>query len=294
MTATELDRLTTPRALAVPANVSQATAVEQARAVAEVAAALRGAQDFPRDESNARAQMLRACGTYALAVKAFYSVPNRGNGPSVHLARELARCWGNVQHGMVELKRDDKGGESEMQAFAWDVENNTRSVRSFINPHVRMKGKQRQALTDTNDIINNNNNAGARAVRETIFTVLPVWFVEEAKAACQATLERGEGGETLADRIAKALDAFSRYDVTAEMLEGRLRRTRDRWDAQDVAELTVLFQSLRSGETTAADEFPVEKRDPNADVAAQTAPKGVDPETGEVDPTLAEDWGKQA
>ena len=248
-----LDQISQPRPVV---GTSQATAVEQARAVAEVAAALRGAQDNPRDEANARAQMLRSCGTYALAVKAFYSVPNRGNGPSVHLARELARCWGNAQHGMVELKRDDEAGESEMQAFAWDIENNTRSVRSFINPHVRMKGRQRQALTDTNDIINNNNNAGSRAVRETIFTILPVWFVEEAKAACEATLQRGEGGESVADRIAKAIDAFSRYEVTAPMLEARLRRGQDRWDAQDVADLTVLFQSLRSGDTTVADEFP--------------------------------------
>lgn len=253
MSTTDLDRIAQPRAAVVP--TSQATAVEQARAVAEVAAAVRVAQDFPRDIDKARAQMVQACNTLALAERAFYSVPNRGSGPSVHLARELARCWGNVQHGTVELRRDDHGGESEMQSFAWDVENNSRSVRSFINPHVRMKGKQRQALTDTNDIINNNNNAGARAVRETIFNVLPVWFVEEAKALCEATLKRGNG-EPLADRIAKAVTTFARIDVTPEQLEARLTRTRDRWDEQDVASLIVLWQSLSAGETTKADEFP--------------------------------------
>ncbi len=263
MTTTELDRIAAPR----PTQVTQATAVEQARAVAEVAAALRGAQDMPRNEDKARAQLLRACSTFALAERAFYSVPNRGNGPSVHLARELARCWGNVQHGMVELKRDDGAGESEMQAFAWDVENNTRSVRSFVNPHVRMKGKQRQALTDTNDIVNNNNNAASRAVRETIFTVIPVWFREEAIAACRETLERGDG-DSLTTRITKALGAFRRLDVTPEQLETRLRRKRDEWDAQDVADLTVLFQSLRAGDTTVADEFPSDEKAPARAVTA--------------------------
>lgn len=266
---TTLDQISQPRSVV---GTSQATAVEQARAVAEVAAALRGAQDHPRDEDHARAQMLRACSTYALAEKAFYSVPNRGAGPTVHLARELVRCWGNAQHGMVELKRDDAAGESEMQAFAWDVENNTRSIRSFVNPHVRMKGRQRQALTDTNDIVNNNNNAASRAVRETIFTVLPVWFVEEAKAACRDTLEKGNG-DSLTTRITKAVDAFRRLDVTTDQLEARLRRPRGQWDAQDIADLGILVTSLRSGETTVADEFPAdEKAAPAKVTAADIAP----------------------
>jgi hypothetical protein len=252
-----IEQISQPRTVATP--TSQQTAVEQARAVAEVAAAVRVAQDYRRDIDNARAQMRQACGTLALAERAFYSVPNRGSGPSVHLARELARCWGNVQHGMVELKRDDAGGESEMQAFAWDVENNTRSVRSFINPHVRMKGKNRQALTDVNDIVNQNNNAASRAVRETIFTVLPVWFVEEAKDLCQATLQRGNG-EPLEARIAKAVATFGRIDVTAEQLEARIGRSRNRWDEQDVASLIVLWQSLSAGETNKDDEFPTAVR----------------------------------
>lgn len=273
--STALDTLAQPR---TPAT-TQATAVEQARAVAEVAAALRGAQDMPRDEDKARAQMLRACSTFALAEKAFYSVPNRGNGPTVHLARELARCWGNVQHGMVELKRDDAGGESEMQSFAWDVENNTRSVRSFVNPHVRMKGKQRQALTDTNDIVNNNNNAASRAVRETIFTVLPVWFVEEAKAACRDTLERGNG-DSLTTRITKAVDAFRRIGVDVAQLETRLRRPRGQWDAQDIADLGILVTSIRNGETTVADEFPDDEKPKPAAVTADDVKRTAEQPSG--------------
>jgi len=250
--STSLESLSQPRAVA---GTSQATAVEQARAVAEVAAAVRVAQDFPRDMGRAYDQMRKACSTLALAERAFYSVPNRGAGPSVHLARELARCWGNIQHGFVELKRDDHGGESEMQAFAWDVENNSRSMRSFINPHVRMAGGKRKALTDVSDIVNNNNNAASRAVRETIYNVLPVDFVEEAKALCEATLKRGDG-EPLVERIAKATAAFARYDVTPEQLEARIGRDRARWDEQDVASLVVLFQSLKSGDTTTDAEFP--------------------------------------
>ena len=244
--------------------ITQQTAIEQARAVAEVAGQIRAAQDNPRSMDRARAQMMDACNHLALAERAFYAVPNRGSGPSVHLARELARCFGNIQHGVVELSRDDEAGLSEVQAFAWDVENNTRSVRSFQVPHQRMKGRDRQKLIDLTDIVNNNNNVGARAVRETIWHVLPVGFRLEAEQMCKATLERGNG-EALEVRIVKAIDAFEKAGVTVAQIEARIGREAARWDAEDVAELVVLFQSLRSGDVSKDEAFPPESNRVTAD-----------------------------
>ena len=104
---TDLDALARPAAPTL-ANLTQATAIEQARAVAEVQAAVTVAQAIPRDVQRAVAEMRDACGRLALAQRAFYSVPNRGNGPTVHLARELARIWGNIDYGVRELRRDDE------------------------------------------------------------------------------------------------------------------------------------------------------------------------------------------
>lgn len=243
------------------AATSQQTAIEQARAVAEVAAQVRVAKDFPRDMESAHAQMVRATSEPALAERAFYSVPNRGTGSSVHLLRELARCFGNIQHGVVELRRDDDEGISEVQAFAWDVENNTRSVRAFIVPHAIMVGKgatkTRKALIDITDIVNNNNSAGARAVRETIRHVLPVDFVRDAERRCYETLQPKTEAD-LTQRVQQALENFSRGSVTQAQLEARVGRPVAKWDAQDVATLAVLWQSLVAGETTKAEEFPEE------------------------------------
>src|SRR5690349_9982852 len=143
MTATDLDRLAQPRPLPTT-TITQATAVEQARAVAEVAAAVRVAQENPRDEERAIRRMRQACGQRALADRAFYSLPRAGGkveGSTVHLARSLAACWGNVDYGIREMRRDDEAGESEMQAWAWDQETNVRSSRSFVVPHAIMAGK---------------------------------------------------------------------------------------------------------------------------------------------------------
>lgn len=239
--------------------IGQVTAVEQARAVAQVQAQVIVAQQVPRDQQRASAEMREACGRMTLAERAFYAVRNRGSGPSVHLARELARIWGNVEYGVHELRRDDAAGESEIQAFAWDIQTNTRSTRTFVVPHVRMKtvdGRQtRQSLVDLGDIYLNNQNIGARAVRECIFTVLPTAFVEEAQALCHATLKNGEG-KPLDQRVADMLARFRELGVTEQQIEVRTGRKRGQWDAGVVAQMSTVYRSIDRGEITVDEAFP--------------------------------------
>lgn len=243
----------TPTPPAAAAN--QITQIEQSRAIAEVQAAVVVAQQCPRDMSRADGEMRDACGRKALADRAFYRVPNRGAGPSVHLARELARIWGNVQYGVHELRRDDKSGMSEIQAFAWDVQTNTRSTRTFQVPHQRMVKGERKALVDLGDVYLNNQNIGARAVRECIFTVLPTWFTEAAEDACRITLRDGDG-KPLTERIEGAVTLFAQqHGVKASQLEDKVGRKRGQWDAGDVATLSILYRSIEKGEIAVSEEF---------------------------------------
>lgn len=245
-----------PGSVATPTHVGQATAIEQARAVAEVQAAVVVAQQVPRDMGRAEADMRDTCGRLAMANRAFYAVPNRGNGPTVHLMRELARIWGNVQYGVHELRRDDEGGFSEVQAFAWDVQTNTRSTRTFVAPHARMKGRDRQKLTDLGDIYLSNQNVGARAVRECISTVLPTWFTEEAQDICRATLENGEG-KPLGARIDEMVAAFQAIGITSAQMETKIGRKRGSWTPGDVAEMRIVYTSITRDGLDKAEAFPV-------------------------------------
>ncbi len=270
---TDLDRVAQPRGPVIPAE-TQATAVEQARAVAEVAAAVRVARDFPRDEALAREKMRRACGTRALADRAFYSLPRAGGrveGSTVHLAREIAACWGNIDYGIRELRRDDAAGVSEMQAWAWDQESNVRSSRSFVVPHAIMSGKgadkRRKALTDLGDIANNNNSVAARAVRETIFTVLPMWFVSEAEEIASAVL-RGEhpsNEQRPADAAQQIIDGFAGWGVTVAQLESYVALPRSEWSPQTIGALRVLGGEIQRGEKRVEDEFPAPDKRVTAD-----------------------------
>lgn len=244
-----------------PVPSSDATMVEQSRAIAEVQGALVVAQKFPRDEITAMERMKSACGQPRLAERAFFRF-NRGggqvSGPSIHLATELARCWGNIQYGISELRRDETRKESEMLAFAWDQETNTRNILTFIVPHKRDKKGGPVDLIDMRDIYENNANAGARRLRECIFRVLPVHFREEAQARCLQTLEHG-GGEPIEMRRAKMLEAFeAKFGVTREQIEAKIGRRADKLTAAELGTLRVVFESLHRGEATVADEFPVD------------------------------------
>lgn len=259
------------------AKATQTTSIEQSRAVAEVQAAIFVAQQFPRDMRRVWDEVRDACSRLALANKAFYAVPNRGNGPSVHLARAIIRIYGNADYGVRELSRDDVAGMSEIQSFAWDQQVNVRSTRTFQVPHERMKTvrkgqpAERIKLTDLGDVYLNNQNVGARAVRECIAAMLPTDLWDEAQRICRETLDKGDG-KPLVDRINDMIAAFGRIGVTVAQIEARLERPRREWTGADVGQMIVAYQSVQSGDADKAELFPPTTQRVTAVEIKQAAP----------------------
>ncbi|MFD6069309.1 hypothetical protein [Amycolatopsis lurida] len=252
--------ITLPSAAAQPGRVGQGTAVEQSRAIAEVQGAIIVAQRVPRNVAAAVTAMEESCKQKFLAEKAFFSFRRGGGtvaGLSVYLARELARCWGNVQYGVDELRRDDEHGQSELLAWAWDVQTNTRVSTKFIVPHMRDRSVENGGpvrLTDMRDIYENNANAGARRVRECIVNILPAWFVDTAKSLCTKTLQDG-GGVPLQKRVADTIANFAKLGITQQQLEKKQGRGSNAWTEMDVAQLHVIGRSIHNGELQREEAF---------------------------------------
>ncbi|MDQ4421437.1 hypothetical protein OOT33_13500 [Sphingobium sp. DEHP117] len=267
---------------------SQATSIEMSRAVAEVQAAVTVAQARPRDESYALKRAVESCRTWEVAEGAFFRFPRGGetvSGESIHLAVELARCWGNIDYGIMELDRDDTNAVSEMLAFAWDLETNTKSRMTFLVPHRRDTRSGPKMLTDMRDIYENNANNGARRLRECIFRVLPPYLKEQAKQACRETLEKGQGEKSLQVRIAEAISAFEKIGINADRIEAKLGKSA-KWTAVDVANLQVSYRSINRQEVSADDEFPrigTEETVQKARKIADKAKGHPEPETGRSD-----------
>jgi hypothetical protein len=230
-------------------------AIEAERAIAEAQGKLVIAKRFPRDEARAFSQVMESCKRAGLAKEAIYGF-NRGGalvtGPSIRLAEELARAWGNIDYGIRELSRKD--GVSEMESYAWDLQTNTVSSQKFTVRHIRDTKNGSYALTDERDIYEITANMAARRLRARILAVLPPDLVDAAVEECRKT-EAGGNGEPLADRVRKMLRAFEKLGVSALFIEARLGHTLDTILPDEFVELTQIHNSIRDGMTKAGDWF---------------------------------------
>jgi len=251
---------------------SEATKVEQSRAVAEVKAMVIVAQQVPRNEGMCRLAMQASCAQPGLAERAFFRYSRGGTavtGPSIHLAVDLARCWGNVKYGLKEMSRDDEAGQSEMMAYAWDLQTNSQSETTFIVPHMRDKKDGPVPLTDMRDIYENNANMGARRLREMIFRVLPPWFTEEAKDVCNKTLV-SDADVSPAEKKKAMLEAYAQLGISVARLEARVGSKVSLWTPVDMAQLKVIYGSIARREISADEEFPTVTSEAAAAAIAST------------------------
>lgn len=244
--------------------VSQATTIEQQRAIAEVRAQVLIAKQSPREVEECRREMRLSCSMMIMAEHAFYKFQRGGetvSGPTVGLLRELARCWGNVTYGIVELAMESatigNPGRSEMLVFAWDLERNVRPTQTFIVPHKRDKSDAKGGPTDLRslrDIYENNTNQAARRLREQLENAMPVWFVKEAEHLCFQTLQNSK--EPISVRVAKLIEAFGQMGIDKARIEARLGLGTGSFTAIDVARLGITYRSIQRGEINAETEFP--------------------------------------
>ena len=239
-----------------PASVNAGTVkVEQSRAIGEVQGMMLLAKQFPRDEFAAFSKVMLACQRLEFAEKATYSYPRGGetiSGPSIRLAEEIARCWGNIDFGIKELSQKD--GESEMMAYAWDLETNTRSSQNFAVKHIRETGKGMKKLTSQRDIYENNANNGGRRLRARILAIIPPDLVNAAVAECKRTLA-GKNDIPLIDRVKNMIMAFSKYGVKQSLIEKRLGHAVEDMTADELVEYQGIRNSLKEGATNVSDWF---------------------------------------
>lgn len=232
-----------------------AVEIESQRAIAEVQASLTIAKARPRDPHQAFENMLVSCSRPSLAQKAFYSFPRAGQtvtGPSIRLAEELARIWGNMEYGIRELSHRD--GETEMEAYAWDLETNMKSSQRFTVKHEISTRNGVKELTDQRDIYELGANLGARRLRSRILAILPPDYVDAAVQACAFTLTGG-GQKSFEDRVKDMLKAFASLGVTKKHIEDRIGVKLTEILPDQFTELIGIYNTLKSGERKASEFF---------------------------------------
>lgn len=242
--------------------------IAASREMAEVQAAVVMARRFPRDEIRAVEKIRNACSRPTLAESAVYQYSRGGSdvsGPSIRLAEAIASSWGNLQFGVREVEQ--RNGESTCEAFAWDVESNTRVVKTFKVSHIRHTKRGDVLLTDPRDIYEMVANQGARRVRACILGIIPGDVVEDAVRQCETTLNAK--ADTTPEGLKKVADAFAAYGVTVKQLEARIQRRWDSITAAQVVGLRKIIVSLRDGMSKPEDWFEPTKDEAKPSEAAK-------------------------
>jgi hypothetical protein len=249
-------KTTTDGAQRAPASNALAH-TDQQRAIAEVQAAMMIARANPRNQIDAMDRIINACQRPTLANAAVYTYARGGqdiSGPSIRLAEAMAQAWGNVQFGIRELEQ--RAGESTVQAYAWDVETNTRREMTFQVPHIRHTRSGSKRLEDPRDIYEMVANQGARRLRACILGVIPGDVVEAAVQQCESTMHAN--ADTSPEAMAKLLEAFAGYGVTKEQIEKRIQRRIDSIQPAQVVALRKVYASLRDGMSSPSEWFEVD------------------------------------
>ncbi len=175
---------------------------------------------------------------------------------SAPLAESIAQNWGNLDYGVIEV--DNKDGESQLMAYAWDLETNTRVTKMFSVKHKRDTKKGSYALTDSRDIYEATANFGARRVRACILGIIPGDVVEGAVKECRKTL-KGENKTPIEDRVKVMLNTFEKdLRVTTKDIETYLGYSAKSFSESDLIKMRGVYQSISDGMSTPDSYF---KRD---------------------------------
>ena len=260
-----------PQAPAMMPKGNASTMVAQTREMAEAIASMQMAKMCPRDVVNARDRILNTCTREKLAHVACYTYARGGTevtGPSIRLAEAIAQNWGNMQFGIRELEQ--RNGESTCEAFAWDMETNTRQTKVFQVPHIRHTKRGDTLLTDPRDIYELVANQGARRLRACILGVIPGDIIDEAVAQCELTLKTK--CEVTPERLKSLLERFEEFGVTKEQIEKRIQCRLDAMKPMQLVGLGKIYNSLKDGMSKPEDWF--EKDGSAAPAQPEVGPTG--------------------
>jgi hypothetical protein len=204
-------------------------------------------------------------------------------GPSIRLAEAIAQNWGNLQYGIREIEQ--RGGESVVEAFCWDMETNTRQVKVFVVPHERYTRNGSKRLEDPRDIYELVANQGARRLRACILGVVPGDVVEDAVDQCEKTLV----SKIKIDKksIEGMLTSFEKYGVTKDMIEKRIQRRIESITPALMGSLIKIGMSMKDGMSKASDWFGEAK--PDIEMPTEAKPENPDAEpvdAGDLDKLL--------
>jgi len=229
----------------------------------EIKAAVVLAKRFPRNEPDIYTKMVSLCERKTFADKAYYSFPRGGatvKGPGVHLARELARLWGNMRYGTDII--DDNDDYRKIRSWAWDIETNTKATMEDSFPKLVYRNSYENGVkagawvtADPRQLRELTNKSGAIGIRNCILELIPSDFTEDALNKIYKTVAESVGDTKTSETIKQIITKFKEMGVSVDMIERKLRHPLSEISPSDVVELRGIYSSIKDGNSKISEYF---------------------------------------
>lgn len=256
------------------AQLAQVDVVERANIDSQVATAKQYPRNIRRSIDNS---VVMATMNQETAQSCGYALPRGGKpitGPSVHLAKIIVSNWGNMRTEAKVVQITDKQVIS--RGTCWDLETNVASAFEVRRSIVGSKG---QRFSD--DMITvTGNAANSIAYRNAVFAVIPKAITDRVYQAAQKLItgDLSDADKLLKKRTSVVNNFKNDYEISEnEVIKLCGKQTINQINAEDLALLLGMLQSLKDGDTT-VDELmkPIrESKDAKAeklkDIANQAA-----------------------
>lgn len=205
------------------------------------------AKKFPRNSLDMYGKLIESTKRFGFADAATYSY-KRGttiiSGPSINLAKEAARLWGNIRYGIDIVNDDDES--VTIQAWAWDMENNTRDSQENKFKKLIYRKVDGWKKPDERDLRELVNRHGSLTLRNCLLNLMPKDFIDDAVAQCKETL-KNRVGESPKETLKKVVKGFTDMGITVKMLETRLTHPLNECSVDEITDLREIYKSIRDG-----------------------------------------------
>lgn len=256
------------------AQIAQIDALERANIDSQVATAKQYPRNIRRSIDNS---VVMATMNQETAQSCGYALPRGGKpitGPSVHLAKIIVSNWGNMRTEAKVVQITDKQVIS--RGTCWDLETNVASAFEVRRSIVGSKG---QRFSD--DMITvTGNAANSIAYRNAVFAVIPKAITDRVYQAAQKLItgDLSDADKLLKKRTSVVNNFRNDYEISeSEVIKLCGKQTINQINAEDLALLLGMLQSLKDGDTTVDElmkpirESKEAKADKLKDVANQAA-----------------------
>jgi hypothetical protein len=183
-------------------------------------------------------------------------------GPSIKLANELARLYGNCE---INTRVLDIGDSWIIYARFTDYETGFSMVRPFQQRKNQrsMKGDDARALDIALQI------GVSKAIRNVVTNSLQTFAdftFEEARSALVDKI-----GTDLANWRTRTIEGLQRRDIELSRVEAVIGRTSKEWLAPDVARIIAMMKAIADGMATVDETFPAPDKHVDGEAAEQAA-----------------------